>query len=251
MMREEIVFGPIHSRRLGSSLGINLLPEKGKLCNFDCVYCECGWNKDGREDKVVPDAEKLRQALQAKLEDCAAKGIPIDSITFSGDGEPTLNPDFPEIIDITIALRDKYFPSAKVSVLSNATRVGRPEVFQALRKVDNPILKLDAPTDQLVQRINQPQGDYNVRDVVEALRKFEGDFVLQTMFLRSPDFDSSSPEVLNGWMEIVRELRPREVMVYTLDREAPAEGLEKFTVEEMESLIRPLREEGFKVQVRG
>ena len=250
-MREEIVFGPIHSRRLGSSLGINLLPEKGKLCNFDCVYCECGWNKDGREDKVVPDAEKLRQALQAKLEDCAAKGIPIDSITFSGDGEPTLNPDFPEIIDITIALRDKYFPSAKVSVLSNATRVGRPEVFQALRKVDNPILKLDAPTDQLVQRINQPQGDYNVRDVVEALRKFEGDFVLQTMFLRSPDFDSSSPEVLNGWMEIVRELRPREVMVYTLDREAPAEGLEKFTVEEMESLIRPLREEGFKVQVRG
>ena len=251
MIREEIVFGPIHSRRLGSSLGINLLPEKGKLCNFDCIYCECGWNKDGREDKVIPDAEKLRQALQAKLEDCAAKGIPIDSITFSGDGEPTLNPDFPEIIDITIALRDKYFPSAKVSVLSNATRVGKPEVFQALRKVDNPILKLDAPTDQLVQRINQPQGDYHVRDVVEALRKFEGDFVLQTMFLRSPDFDSSSPEVLNGWMEIVRELRPREVMVYTLDREAPAEGLEKFTVEEMESLIRTLREEGFKVQVRG
>lgn len=232
-------------------MGINLLPEKGKLCNFDCIYCECGWNKDGREDKVIPDAEKLRQALQAKLEDCAAKGIPIDSITFSGDGEPTLNPDFPEIIDITIALRDKYFPSAKVSVLSNATRVGKPEVFQALRKVDNPILKLDAPTDQLVQRINHPQGEYHVRDVVESLRQFGGDFVLQTMFLRSPDFDSSSPEVLNGWMEIVRELRPREVMVYTLDREAPAEGLEKFTVEEMESLIRPLREEGFKVQVRG
>ena len=251
MMREEIVFGPIHSRRLGSSLGINLLPEKGKLCNFDCIYCECGWNKDGRGDKAIPDAEKLRKALEAKLKDCVKNGVGIDSITFSGDGEPTLNPDFPEIISITIELRDKYFPSAKVSVLSNATRVGKPEVFEALKKVDNPILKLDAPTDELVRKINQPQGDYHVADVVESLRKFDGNFVLQTMFLRSPDFDSSSPEVLDGWMAIVRDLKPREVMVYTLDREAPAEGLEKFTAEEMESLVRPLIEDGISIQIRG
>ena len=197
-MREEIVFGPIHSRRLGSSLGINLLPEKGKLCNFDCVYCECGWNKDGRNDKKIPSAVRLRKALTAKLEECSAKGIAIDSITFSGDGEPTLNPAFPEIIDITIELRDKYFPKAVVSVLTNATRIGIPSVFEALRKVDNPILKLDAPTDELAARINQPQGNYHVADVVESMRKLEGDFVLQTMFLRSSDFDSSSPEVLQG-----------------------------------------------------
>lgn len=251
MMREEIVFGPIHSRRLGSSLGINLLPEKGKLCNFDCVYCECGWNKDGRNDKKIPSAVRLRKALTAKLEECSAKGIAIDSITFSGDGEPTLNPAFPEIIDITIELRDKYFPKAVVSVLTNATRIGIPSVFEALRKVDNPILKLDAPTDELVAKINQPQGNYHVADVVESMRKFEGDFVLQTMFLRSSDFDSSSPEVLQGWMDIVNELRPREVMVYTLDREAPAAGLEKFTVEEMESLTKPLVDAGLKVQIRG
>lgn len=250
-MREELVFGPIHSRRLGSSLGINLLPTKGKLCNFDCVYCECGWNKDGRGDRRLPTAAELRSTLEAKLVECRDAGTPIDSITFSGDGEPTLNPDFAEIIDITVSLRDKYFPQAKVSVLSNATRIFRDEVFEALRKVDNPILKIDAPTDELAARINQPQGEYHVEDVVTDLMRFEGDFVLQTMFLRSPSFDSSSPEVLDGWMNIVRRLRPREVMVYTLDREAPASGLEKFSVEEMRKLVEPLINEGFTVQIRG
>lgn len=250
-MREELVFGPIHSRRLGSSLGINLLPTKGKLCNFDCVYCECGWNKDGRGDRRLPTAAELRSTLEEKLKECRDAGTPIDSITFSGDGEPTLNPDFPEIIDITISLRDKYFPQAKVSVLSNATRIFRDEVFEALRKVDNPILKIDAPTDVLAARINQPQGEYHVEDVVADLMRFEGNFVLQTMFLRSPSFDSSSPEVLDGWMNIVRKLKPREVMVYTLDREAPAERLEKFSVEEMRTLVKPLIDEGFTVQIRG
>jgi wyosine [tRNA(Phe)-imidazoG37] synthetase (radical SAM superfamily) len=251
MMREEIVFGPIHSRRLGSSLGINLLPEKGKICNFDCIYCECGWNKDGRGDTKLPTAAMLRRALKDKLEECKSKGVPIDSITFSGDGEPTINPAFPEIIDITLALRDMYYPSAQVSVLSNATMIGKPEVFEALRKVDNPILKLDAPTNELVARINQPQGTYHVADVVENLKRFEGNFVLQTMFLKSKDFDSSEPVQLAAWMDIVRMLGPREVMVYTLDREAPAEGLVKFTVDEMKNLVQPLVDEGFQVQVRG
>lgn len=251
MMREETVFGPIFSRRLGSSLGINLLPQKGKLCNFDCIYCECGWNKDGREDKVLPTAEDLRNALETKLKECKAAGTPIDSITFSGDGEPTLNPQFPEIIDITLALRDEYYPKAVVSVLSNATRIGRPGVFEALKKVDNPILKLDAPTDELVEKINKPAGDYRVEDVVNDLKGFGGDFVLQTMFLISDDFDSSEPKQLAAWMDIVRDIKPREVMVYTLDREAPQTGLKKFTVEKMKELVGPLIEEGFKVQIRG
>ena len=251
MMREETVFGPIYSRRLGSSLGINLLPQKGKLCNFDCIYCECGWNRDGRGDSVLPTAEDLQKALTAKLEACKAAGTPIDSITFSGDGEPTLNPEFAQIIDVTLALRDAYYPGAKVSVLSNATRVGREDVFHALRKVDNPILKIDAPTDALAALINRPAPGYHVADVVAALKRFEGDFVLQTMFLRAPGFDSSAPEVLLGWMDIVRELRPREVMVYTLDRETPMKGLQKFTPEEMAVLVRPLIEEGFKIQIRG
>lgn len=249
MMRETTVFGPIFSRRLGSSLGINLLPENGKICNFDCIYCECGWNKDGLKDTLLPTAEDVRKALTAKLEACRAAGTPIDSITFSGDGEPTLNPAFPEIIDLTLELRDRYYPEAKVSVLSNATCAGKPGVFEALLKVDNPILKLDAPTDEQVALINRPAGHYHVTDVVEALSRFKGNFVLQTMFLRGPGWESA--QWVGPWMEIVRKLRPREVMVYTVDRETPMAGLGKYTVEEMRALVQPLIDEGLTIQIKG
>ena len=249
MMRETTVFGPIFSRRLGSSLGINLLPQQGKVCNFDCVYCECGWNKDGLEDRTLPTAEDVRAALSEKLMQCVADGIPIDSITFSGDGEPTLNPAFPQIIDLTLELRDRYYPAAKVSVLSNATRAGQEAVFQALRKVDNAILKLDAPTDAQVALVNKPVGEFHVEDVVSALLRFEGDFVLQTMFLRGPGW--ATEEWVEPWMEIVRRVRPREIMVYTIDRETPMEGLGKYTEEEMRRLVQPLLDEGFKIQIKG
>ena len=245
------VFGPIHSRRLGSSLGINLLPEKGKICTFDCIYCECGWNKDGRDDTQLPSAEKVRNALEAKLQQCKANGIPIDSITFSGDGEPTINPQFPQIIDDTIALRDKYYPNSKITVLSNATMVHKPEIFNALRKVDNPTMKIDAPTNELIEKIDHPAPGYDIHRVVEALKQFNGDFILQTMFLKSKDFDSSSSEVLLGWMDIVRLLKPREIMVYTIDRPTPEEGLQKFTVEAMRALVQPLIDEGFVIQIKG
>ena len=251
MVREEVVFGPIRSRRLGSSLGINLLPEEGKICTFDCIYCECGWNKDGRDDTKLPSADRVRKALETKLKDCLANQVPIDSITFSGDGEPTLNPEFPQIIDDTIALRNKYFPHSKITVLSNATMVHKPEVFNALRKVDNPTMKIDAPTNALIEKINHPAPGYDIHRVVEALKRFNGDFILQTMFLKSRDFDSSSPEVLNGWMDIVRVLKPREVMVYTIDRPTPEEGLQKFTVDEMRVLVQPLIDEGFAIQIKG
>ena len=251
MVREEVVFGPIRSRRLGSSLGINLLPEKGKICSFDCIYCECGWNKDGRDDTRLPDAERVRNALEAKLKQCLEEQVPIDSITFSGDGEATLNPEFPRIIDDTIRLRDRYYPKSKITVLSNATRVHLPQVFNTLRKVDNPIMKIDAPTNALAEKINHPAPGYDVHRVVEALKKFNGDFILQTMFLKSKDFDSSAPEVLEGWMDIVRVLKPREVMVYTIDRPTPEEGLKKFSFEEMRRLVQPLIDEGFVIQIKG
>ena len=250
MLREETVFGPIRSRRLGNSLGINLLPTRGKICNFDCIYCECGWNSDGRDDTVLPTAAQVRAALEDKLCALMLEGTRIDSITFSGDGEPTLNPEFPRIIDDTLRLRDAFCPEAKVSVLSNATRVHLDEVFGALRKVDNPIMKIDAPTDELAALINRPAPGYSVSRVVEALKRFEGDFVLQTMFLRSPDFDSGAPEVLGGWMEIVRKLRPRLVQVYTIDRPTPMAGLQKYSVEEMQSLVAPLLAEGLNIQFR-
>lgn len=251
MIREETVFGPIRSRRLGNSLGINLLPEKGKICNFDCIYCECGWNRDGRGDSVLPDASRVSRMLEKKLGELLDEGTTIDSITFSGDGEPTLNPDFPQIIDDTLALRDRYFPTAKVSVLSNATRVHIPEIFEALKKVDNPIMKLDAPTNELASRINNPAPGYDVDRVVEALKQFDGNFVLQTMFLKSRNFDSSAPEVNGPWKTIVRELSPREIMVYTIDRPTPEDGLEKFSVQQMEMLVSDLIEEGFNIRING
>lgn len=179
------------------------------------------------------------------------EGVKIDAITFSGDGEPTLNPEFAKIIDDTLVLRDAYYPSAKVAVLSNATNLKAPGVMDALRKVDCPILKLDAPTTALARKINRPYAGYEVSEVVQNMSEFDGQFILQTMMLKSPEFDSSSPAVLRGWMDIVRFLHPREVMVYTVDRPTPMQGIEKFTEEQMRQMVAPLIEEGFKIQIKG
>ena len=178
-------------------------------------------------------------------------GEQLDVITFSGNGEPTIHPDFPAIVDVVLELRDRYYPDAKVSVLSNATLIGRKEVAEALKRVDNPILKIDASSDELIRMMNKPVGTYRLEDVVEAMMGFEGDFILQTMFLRSPEFDTTLPEALEGWMDIVRKVRPREIMVYTIDRETPDKSLQKYTVEEMTAFVKPLLDEGFKIQVRG
>ncbi|MBQ9548782.1 MAG: radical SAM protein [Bacteroidales bacterium] len=250
MLREKVVFGPIFSRRLGQSLGVNLLPENGKLCNFDCIYCECGWNRDGRSAEPLPSAETVRRALEEKLQACVEAGTAIDSITFSGDGEPTLNPEFPRIVRDTLRLRDRFCPQARVSVLSNATRLDRDEIVEALRLVDNPILKLDAPTTALARLVNQPAGDYDVERVIAGMERFKGGFVLQTMFLKGAGFDWADPAVLEPWMEIVRRLRPREVMVYTLDRPAPQAGLEKYSEEQMRALVQPLLDDGFSIQIK-
>lgn len=248
---DDIVFGPIFSRRLGSSLGVNILPSKGKLCNFDCVYCECGWNKDGMADRRFPTYEEIVTAFEDKMSSLSAEGAKVDSITFSGNGEPTLHPDFPKIVDAVLECRDRFFPDAKVSVLSNAFLVGRPAVAEALKRVDNPILKIDASSDELVRQINKPVGTYRLNEIVDALKGFDGDFILQTMFLRSPDFDTASEEALQKWMDIVRELHPREIMVYTIDRETPDKSLGKYTVEEMTAFVQPLLDEGYKIQIRG
>jgi wyosine [tRNA(Phe)-imidazoG37] synthetase (radical SAM superfamily) len=162
-----------------------------------------------------------------------------------------MNPDFARIVDVTIELRDRYFPDAKVSVLSNATMIGRESVFEALRKVDNAIMKIDASSDELIAEINKPTGAYSLDKVVEGLKRFEGDFILQTMFLKSDEFDTATPESLNRWMDIVRQLKPREIMVYTIDRETPDRTLGKYTVEQMAAMVQPLVDEGFDIQIRG
>ncbi len=250
-----IVFGPVKSRRLGVSLGINLLPDQGKWCNFDCIYCECGWNADGRKDKQLPTREMVRATLEHRLADMQQKGEAPDVITFSGNGEPTMHPDFPAIVDDTLALRNQYFPKARVCVLSNATNLHRDEIRAALQRLDCPILKLDSAINETCRAMNIPQGNYSVQDIVEQMKRLNGNFILQTMFLRGEvngkRIDNTTADEVEKWMEIVRQVNPREVMIYTIDRETPAKNLEKLTLPELEKIADKLRAMNVKVQVSG
>ena len=250
-----IIFGPIKSRRLGNSLGVNLLPKFGKWCSFDCIYCECGWNKDGKKDTTLPTKEEVFEAMSTRLHELSAEGTPVDTITFSGNGEPTMHPAFAQIIDFTLQLRDKLYPSAKVSVLTNASQLGKKEVRDALQKIDNPILKIDSPLEHLVEAINIPNAAYKLKDAIENIKLFSHNFILQTMFLKGVEngveIDCTCKEHVEAWQNLVRELAPREVMMYTIDRETPAKNLQKVSVEEMEAIAAPLVNEGFKIQIRG
>lgn len=242
------IFGPVHSRRLGVSLGINLLPADGKVCSFDCIYCECGFNRDYRPSQALPTREEVRTTLENKLKEMQAEGTAPDVFTFAGNGEPTAHPHFPEIIEDTLALRDAYFPKAKVSVLSNSTFISRPAVFQALNKVDNNILKLDTVDDEYIRLVDRPNGRYVVTDIIENLKAFEGNCVVQTMFMKGTyqgqDVDNTSDRYVIPWLEAVKEIAPREVMIYTIDRETPGHYLEKATPEELDRIVGILLAEG-------
>ena len=253
MLFREIAYGPIHSRRLGTSLGVELMPLEHKLCTFDCVYCECGWNQPVVRPQL-PSREEVRAALETKLSMLHAEHQKLDVITFSGNGEPTLHPDFSAIIQDTCALRDRYCPQAKVSVLSNATQLGREEVVEALMRCDNRILKLDAGTDAMMRRIDQPVNtSLTVEAILEKLSLFHGDFTLQTCFLRGEHngqlIDNTTSEELEAWYKAVRRLRPKQIMIYVIDRQTPEPSLQKISCEEMERIAAPLRAEGFEVLV--
>ena len=237
---DNIIFGPIRSRRLGLSLGVNLLPIESKLCSFDCIYCECGWNEDHPGKRRFNDREDVRNMLEETLQKMVADGTPPDVITFAGNGEPTMHPDFENIIADTIALRDKHCPAAKVSVLSNATQIHREDVRRALLRVDNNILKLDSAFDETVQLVNKPQGAYTVARTVELLKAFEGNLILQTMFLRGEYLgkrvDNTTEEEVSAWLKLVAEIKPKQVMVYSLDRDTPCQTLEKVEKEELREI---------------
>lgn len=251
MLFSEIVYGPIHSRRLGVSLGMEVMPLQHKLCTFDCVYCECGFNRPVSHP-VLPTREEIRAALERKLQALESEGDRPDVITFSGNGEPTLHPDFLGIIRDTVVLRDKYCPGAKVSVLSNSTQLGREDVVEALRLCDNRILKLDAATDEMMRRIDRPVNPLlTVEQIEQYLLPFDGDFILQTCFLRGEylgkTIDNTTAEEVKAWYEAVERLHPREVMMYVIDRATPVPTLEKIPREEMEVIAAPLMEKGYKV----
>ena len=250
MLFDSIVYGPIRSRRLGVSLGVNLMPTDAKLCSFDCVYCECGWNQPVLHPQL-PTRQQVREALNSQLSTLNSQ---LDVITFSGNGEPTMHPDFLGIIQDTCALRDQYCPNAKVSVLSNSTQLGRVEVVQALKLCDNRILKLDSAIDATMRLIDKPVNPHlTVAQVMEWLQQFDGDFTLQTCFLRG-DYhgqviDNTTPEELAAWYQAVDILHPKQVMIYVIDRATPLKTLEKIPAQKMEQIAVPLREKGIDVIV--
>lgn len=242
------IFGPVHSRRLGVSLGLNLLPGNGKVCSFDCIYCECGYNKDFRTKSPLPSREEVSTALEAKLKDMKENGPAPDVLTFAGNGEPTIHPKFPEIIDDTIALRNQYFPEAKISVLSNAAHINRPKVFEALRKVDNNILKLDTVNEDYIRLVDRPAGRYVLSEVIENMKAFRGECIIQTMFVKGTfngiDVDNTTDEYVLPWINVVKEIAPRQVMIYTIDRETPDQFLRKAIHEELDQILDLLNNEG-------
>lgn len=251
---DQIIFGPIHSRRLGISLGVNLLPADGKVCSFDCIYCECGLNKDGRTRSRMPQRAEVKEALEAKLLSMRAEGIKPDVITFAGNGEPTMHPDFGVIIDDTIEVRNRLCPEAKIAVLSNSTMLHKPAVFDALNKVEDNILKLDSVFDRRIQQLNVPNSpSFTFDHLLKQLIRFEGNLIIQTMFLRGEcngeSVDNTTEEEISGWLEALQKINPKQVMIYTIDRETPVNSLRKVSKEDLEAIADRARQLGFTVSV--
>ncbi|MBQ8270332.1 MAG: radical SAM protein [Bacteroidaceae bacterium] len=244
------IFGPIQSRRLGVSLGINLLPDDGKICTFDCVYCECGLNAERRSRKQLPTREEVAGKLEEKLKEMQATGVVPDVLTFAGNGEPTIHPCFPEIIADTISLRNRYCPQAKVSVLSNATLITREKVFEALKLVDNNILKLDTVDKDYIGLTDRPNASYDLAAIIDRMKAFKGRVVIQTMFMKGElnghIIDNTTDQYVEPWIKAVKEIAPRECMIYTIDRETPFKGLQKATKEELDRIVEKLHDEGIK-----
>lgn len=250
----DLIYGPVHSRRLGISLGVNLMPSMCKLCNFECIYCECGWSGSGAKPPFHSRSE-VSEALANKLTAMAAEGVCPDVITFAGNGEPTTHPQFEQIIDDTLSLRDRLAQSAKVSVLSNATMIDRASVRKALLKVDNNILKLDSAFDSTVRLINNPRGNYSVAHTVGQMMLFEGRLTIQTMLLRGTfngeRVDNTTQEQTDEWLKLIGQIKPRSVMLYTIDRQTPAPDLEKVSTDDMNRVADRVRALGIECSVAG
>lgn len=253
---DDIVFGPLHSRRLGISLGINLLPADGKKCSFDCIYCECGFNKDFPTESPLPSRQEVSSALEHKISLLLKRAITPDVITFAGNGEPTMHPQFANIIEDTISLRNRFLPDTKISVLSNALHIANSKVFNALKKIDNNILKLDGGTTETIRLIDRPlPKGYTVEKQVELFKRFHGNFILQTMFLRGEHqgkiVDNTTEEELQAWIKAIKETNPREIMIYTIDRETPSKNLRKVPLHELKAIAHKVEKLGFRTNVAG
>ncbi len=252
---DRIIFGPVRSRRLGSSLGINLLPATRKVCNFNCIYCECGWTSNpATSPEKLPSRSEVYTALDLKLAKMKEHGNTPDVITFAGNGEPTLHPEFAGIIDDCIELRNKYFPETRIAVLSNSTTITKPGIKEALLKVDQNILKLDSAFDLTVRIHNQPAVNVKVRELVDDLKKFNGQLIIQTMFIRGTingnAVDNTTGEELEAWLKALETIKPSEVMIYTISRDTPDESLlKKVPASELKKIAEMVNRLGIRTQV--
>lgn len=249
-----IVFGPVKSRRLGVSLGINLLPINQKICSFDCIYCECGWT-NSMTTTDFPTVSQVEQALEFKLLSMKEQGELPDVITFAGNGEPTLHHDFPTIIDITVRLRNKYCPSARIAVLSNSSLIHDPKVFESLLKVDQNILKLDSVIPATVEILNQPLYKFDIDILVRNLKRFRGDLTIQTLFVRGAyrgkEIDNTTEAEVGAWLKVIEEISPKEVMIYTIARETPTDTLNKISVGVLQTIAQKVERLGIKTHISG
>jgi len=249
---DSFVFGPVRSRRLGVSLGINLLPINSKVCSFDCIYCECGWT-DTNEKGRLPSRSEVKGYLDEKLQEMQKKGDALDVITYAGNGEPTLHPEFAGIIDDSIELRNRYFPWARIAVLSNSTMLSKPEVVAALKRVDQNILKLDSAFDSTIRILNQPRVKFSAEELVKNLKSFDGNLTVQTLFLRGvyngEVVDNTTEQEVQAWVDLIEAIKPKEVMVYTIARDTPATGLEKISLRELKVIAARVEALGIPVQV--
>lgn len=236
----KIVFGPIISRRFGISLGINLLPLTNKVCNFNCIYCECGWT-DLKAFKInYFDSNEIITSIEKSFKELAKNKTNIDSITFAGNGEPTMHPNFSEIINAVVNLRNLYLPKIKITVLSNSTLLEKKSVFNSLKKVDLKVMKLDAGTTEMLHKIDQPLLLQPIEWYIKKLKKLQGDLIIQTIFLKGnyngEYIDNTSDDELTEWVKALKEINPKSVMIYTIDRETPAKNLEKIPTEKLNSI---------------
>lgn len=234
---EQIVFGPIRSRRLGISLGINLLPQNKKWCTFNCLYCECGWTLPKNTGQAFPEREEVKKEIELRLAAMQAKNAMLDAITFAGNGEPTLHPAFAEIIDDTISLRNKYYPASRIAVLSNASKAGEPKVAGALKKIEQNILKLDAGTEETFRKINNPKSGITLAEILENLQLFKRQMIIQTLFVKGShqgvEFDNTTDEEIEAWLGHIERLQPRLVMIYPIARATPTEDVDKISPDKL------------------
>lgn len=234
-----IIFGPVRSRRLGLSLGINLLPANKKICTFDCVYCECGWTDKTSADGL-PKATEVIADLEKKLQEMQTAGELPDAITYAGNGEPTMHPEFDFIMQESVRLRNQYAPAAKITVLTNSTQLHKQKVADAVALADKGLLKLDSTDPKQFELINRAAKGIELSDVMHFIELFKGEKIIQTMMLRGESegekIDNTTEESLLKLAAFVSKINAIEWMLYPIDRPTPEKQLEKMSREEMDRI---------------